>query len=225
MSHWILQISSGVGPVEVRHFVALLVDELCRRCRAGGLVIGSVSSRGHGGDQAGNGQDAPRSVEIEVHGDAPAVMAGYLGTHVLVARSRQRGHRARKRWFAGVRLYPHARRTANAVMIQLSEVEMTAARAGGPGGQHVNTTSSAVRVRHKPSGIAVRVASERSQHQNKRRALERLAEILGERRAAESEKHDRNMRRHHYRIERGSPVKEWSPSDFAHLSKRMDVFM
>jgi peptide chain release factor 2/peptide chain release factor len=95
-----------------------------------------------------------------VIGEAPALLADFIGTHVLVAKSGRRGRNSRKRWFAGVSLHASSEPSSALIEIAASEVEITASRAGGPGGQHVNTTDSAVRVRHKGSGVTVRVASE-----------------------------------------------------------------
>ena len=189
----------------MREFVALLAEELQTRCRAAGLRIGAVST--HGNDES------PRSVAFTVSGAVSAALAGFVGTHVLVARSSRRGRRARKRWFAGVSI--HAQQAATAVAeIRPDEVEVTASRAGGPGGQHVNTTDSAVRVRHKASGISVRVAGERSQHRNRSVALDRLRALLGEHQQRERAERAKGRRRAHYQLERGGAVREW------HLDER-----
>lgn len=64
----------------------------------------------------------------------------------------------------------------------LRECRVDTFRAGGKGGQHQNTTDSAVRLRHLPTGIVVTARDERSQHRNRRLALERLRKALRERR-------------------------------------------
>ncbi|MCB9741407.1 MAG: peptide chain release factor-like protein [Alphaproteobacteria bacterium] len=192
-----LLVSAGTGPEEARRFVALLAAWLEAECARRGLEVAQVLASGPEG--------APRSVCLRVHGEAS--LADLLGTHALVARSARRGKRARKRWFVGVTLT--AAHTAPPVALDPREVLITACRAGGPGGQHVNTCASAVRAAHGPSGLSVRVASERSQHANRRLALERLGEALAAR--AQQQRDDRRDRRwrQHHQLERGRPTRTW----------------
>lgn len=197
MSAAVLQVSSGTGPIEVRRFVALLAEHLAERCAEAGAVLSSVVVHG---DEA-----APRSVEIHLAA-APDFASRLAGTHALVARSAERGKRARKRWYAGVTLCAAAAAPAAVMKVTRDDVQITATRAGGPGGQHVNKTASAVRVFHPASGITVRVSDERSQHDNVRVALGRLGEILA-RRAEEQASASRAGRRlHHYQLTRGRPA-------------------
>jgi len=200
MSHWILQITSGTGPEEVRQFVALLADALALLCAERGL---SVAEEVVCGDL-----QAPRSVELIMQGPAPQRLGDLLGTHALVARSPRRGKRSRKRWFAGVSLHP-APADVGEVALDPADVDVSTARAGGPGGQHVNTTESAVRAVHRPTGVSVRVCSERSQHANRRIAMARLAQVLA-RRAQEEVASARTTRRQtHHALQRGSPICRW----------------
>jgi peptide chain release factor 2/peptide chain release factor len=198
----VIQVSAGDGPVEVRRFVAKLADRLVAICAERGLAVEEVVLRGD--------DDAPWSVEIVATGDAPVRLAGELGTHALVARSPDRGRAARKRWYAGVSLHamvetPDAARVA----VDPRDLTITATTAPGPGGQHVNKTATAVRVHHRPSGITVRVADERSQRANLRRAAERIATLLG--RAAEERRVQGEAARRlaHHRLERGAPVRTY----------------
>lgn len=196
MSEHVLRISSGLGPVEVRRFVGALADALAARVVALGARVTDVTVHGEA--------HAPRSIDLGIEG--PCERLGMLvGTHALIAPSR--GARARKRWFASVALAPRAQTPS--IAVTRDELSVEACRARGKGGQHVNKTSSAVRVLHRPSGVQVRVESERSQHRNLAIARARIAEALARR----AEEHDADARAQRRRaslmVERGRPVAIW----------------
>ncbi len=96
----------------------------------------------------------------------------------------------------------------------VNEVDVETMRSGGPGGQHVNKTSSAVRLTHRPTGIQVRVESDRSQHRNRQLAMERLHIILaaGEEEKGQALVRDRWLK--HYQVERGNPVRVFQGLEF-----------
>lgn len=201
-----LLISAGVGPVEVRLFVAALADALAGELAVRGYPVLTRTTSGP--------DDAPRSVALSFASvDTPAV-ADLVGTHETVARSPLRGGRSRKRWFAGVTLHadPAPTGAETGAALNPADLEITTCRSGGAGGQHVNTSDSAVIVLHRPSGLRVRSEAERSQHRNRAAALVRLSHLLARR--AEDARADAvaDRRGVHTRVERGAAVCTWVTS-------------
>lgn len=187
-----LLITSGDGPVEVRWFVAALADAAAARLPVvARTVVGP--------------DEAPLSVVLEVE-EAGEAVADWVGVHALFRRS-QRG---RSRWFAAiVQLDPVVAPPA----LDPRDVEVRAVRGGGPGGQSVNTTSSAVIAVHRPTGTRVRVEDERSQHQNRRRALERLAVALARRAEEQRARGDQARWKQRHAVRRGDPDRRWRDRD------------
>ncbi|MEO8699919.1 MAG: peptide chain release factor-like protein [Kofleriaceae bacterium] len=202
-----LLVTSGVGPRESRRFVhqlAVHLEALAERCDL--AVIDVVRSASTDDD------DAPRSVTLRLRGDAD-VLAGECGTHVLVHKSPARSRFSRKRWFAAVTL--HAAPAEPTVLVELprDDLVITACRAGGPGGQHVNKVATAVRVEHVPSGLAIRCAAGRSQKANLDQALRRLAGLLRTRDADRVAEAGAARRDAHYRLERGRAIRTYRLDD------------
>lgn len=200
-----LQITSGVGPVEVRWFVARLAPALAALLRERGLEVGAISTHGDA--------DAPDSATLTLAGDVSPRVADLLGTHAWICRSPTRGRNGRKRWFVGVSLHadaPDAHSASDAVRIDPADLDIRTCRSGGAGGQHVNTTDSAVIVFHRPSGLRVRSEGERSQHANRSAALARLGQLLAAARRDEAARAEAARRRMHTRVVRGEPVRVWT---------------
>ena len=93
------------------------------------------------------------------------------------------------------------------IELHAQDVSFESFRAGGPGGQHQNTTDSAVRAIHRPTGIAVVVREMRSQHRNKALAFERLQQVFDAQTLADQQASKTMQNQHHNQLERGNPVR------------------
>jgi peptide chain release factor len=201
-----LLISSGNGPGECRQAVAHVLDQMRKEAEAADVQI-DISER-----EAPHG---PTSAIVILGGaGAPALAKAWIGVVLWHCQSTLRPRHRRKNWFVQVFELEHQ---INAVSIDPSDVEMTAIRAGGPGGQHQNKTSSAIRARWAaPDGqtYAVVVRNQRSQHQNRRIALARLQDLASaDHREAEDAQRGQAHRLHH-QLERGKPNRIFSGPKF-----------
>ncbi|MFB9982886.1 peptide chain release factor H [Mesorhizobium kowhaii] len=163
-------VTSGSGPVECRIALMALVDII--ESEAGRLGCTIEVTLGHKPDRHG-----AKSAILSLEGRTAAALAEeYCGTVKVVFKSPVRLGHKRQNWFVGVQTVDLT--VATAVSVAPSDVRFETLRAGGPGGQHQNTTDSAVRAVHLPTGIAVVARNERSQHRNKAIALRRLEAML-----------------------------------------------
>lgn len=209
----VLTISSGLGPIEARRFVARLAHELeCALLLEGARIVDRRLSGGAGGASV---TSPPRSVDLVFVG---ADAQRWVGTHALVERSDRRARRSRKRWFVGVTLRTEgeadlAARGARSARVSPAEVEIRFCRSRGPGGQHVNRTESAVRARHLPSGVVVRAEEERSRGQNLALAMRRIEALLDAQASARVADARDERRSACLAVERGRPVATWRLAD------------
>ncbi|NND74283.1 MAG: peptide chain release factor 2 [Ilumatobacter sp.] len=169
-SDCIVQINAKDGGVDAQDFSEMLLRMYERWCERRGFTItlNGVSE----GAEAGI-----MSAEVTISGRyAYGLMSAERGTHRLVRISPFDNQGRRQTSFAAVQVWPLLDDVD--VEIDESDIEMQVFRASGAGGQHINKTSSAVRLIHKPSGLVASSQEERSQLQNRERAMGRLSAMI-----------------------------------------------
>ncbi len=170
----ILEINAGAGGTEACDWTAILLRMYKMWAEKNGYKISELNSVD--GDAAGL-----RSVEISVEGEqAYGMLKSENGVHRLVRVSPFNSQGKRMTSFASVFVHPMVDDTIE-IDINPADLSWDVFRASGAGGQHVNRTESAVRVRHLPSGIVCECQQDRSQINNRATAIKMLKSKLYER--------------------------------------------
>ena len=207
----LVQLSSGAGPLECCKAVAMAVKRL--ECDAKALAIKVNALAVEQAELSG----CYKSVLLELTGAEPRILKQFAqqwhGSMLWVCQSPFRARHKRKNWYFGGQLFEIAEQTFD------SEIRFQQCRASGAGGQHVNTTDSAVRATHVATGTIVRVESERSQHANKRLARVLLMQKLAEQAQQAASQQQKSRWQQHNELQRGNPIRTFKGPEFSQTHK------
>ena len=199
-----LLISSGNGPAECNQATEFVLQHMRQEAEGRGLNVDvNVTAANHG----------IKSAVVVLNGEGHEAFAQtWCGTIQWQAKSSLRPHHKRANWFVGV--FQLTSPPSAKVEIALSHVVFESFRAGGPGGQHQNTTDSAVRATHRLTGATAVAREMRSQHRNKALALQRLQDLMDAEASADQAAQRNDQNQLHNTLERGNPIRCFKGHNF-----------
>jgi peptide chain release factor 2 len=198
----IVTIHPGAGGTESQDWAEMLLRMYVRWGERHGFEVELLDRQE--GDEAGI-----KDATLEIRGQyAYGFLKAERGVHRLVRISPFDSAARRHTSFVSVFVYPSVDDDIN-IEVRDEDIEMDVYRASGAGGQHVNKTSSAVRLRHLPSGIVVACQQERSQHKNRATAMKMLKAALYQRALEEQEREKAKLESTKSDIAFGSQIRSY----------------
>ena len=208
----ILQITSGRGPAECCRVVWQVLQLMLKVARRHGIACTVLQQ------EPGDEKDTLRSVCLQLEGAQTEVFAmDWLGSIQWIGESPFRKKHKRKNWFVGV---AEVQKINKQVVLADSDITYQAIRSGGPGGQHVNKVSTAIRATYRPTGLSVLVSDTRSQLQNKKVAKDRLMTLLQLKNLEQEQLSQQTSWNNHCELQRGNPIRVFKGADFKDVSQQ-----
>ena len=198
-----LELHSGAGGTESQDWAEMLLRMYQRYSESEGFKVETLDYQG--GDEAG-----VKSVSISIKGpNAYGLLKAEKGVHRLVRISPFDSSGRRHTSFASCEVTPLFKNTDIKVEINTDDIKIDTYRSSGAGGQHVNTTDSAVRITHLPTGVVVTCQNERSQIKNREQAMQMLRAKLYQRKLEEQRAEIDNIKGEQKEIGWGSQIRSY----------------
>lgn len=199
----VLSLHAGAGGTEAQDWTQMLYRMYVRYCEGRGWTVRELDMLD--GDEAG-----VKSVTFEVDGEnAYGFLKAEKGVHRLVRISPFDSSGRRHTSFSSLDVTPIFDDDAGDIKIEPDDIRVDTFRASGAGGQHINKTSSAIRITHLSTGIVVQCQNERSQLQNKETAMRMLRGKLLELQEREREEQMSQIKGEMKKIEWGSQIRSY----------------